>query len=540
MPLPPSEFLHAPPGRRHRLLIFARGALRAVIAVVLTLWSVLLLGWLTLHWGILPHIDDWRGTIERHASAAIGAPVHIGQIEVHSSGWMPAFELRDVTLTDRQGREALRLPKVSAAIAPQSLLALKLRFAQLHIDGAQLVVRRDSPGRWHVGGLDIDDSASLEGSAAGDWFFQQHEIVIQGGRLRWVDEMSRAAPLQLEQVQLVVRNGLRHHDLRLDATPAAAFGERFSLVGRFRQPLLARSGDWQRWKGSLHADLPYADAAVVREHLALPFELRSGVGAFRAWLDLDQGRWQAATVDLALSGVDLRLSPGLAAMAFERLQGRLAAQREGDRVQLSAEGFGFRTTDGLDWPASRAALAWRSPPQPEAAAWALPDPATLTGGELSADRIDLALLARLAERLPLPAQVRRALGELAPRGKVQDLQLSWTGSPEQPSRYRVQAKVSELSIAPLPSPEAGSVGRPGWRNADLTLDANETGGQAQLALKDGALLLPGVFADPEVPLDQFSSQLVWHLRPAPWPRRRPAEHRAAAAAGPLRQCRCPG
>jgi len=179
-------------------------------------------------------------------------------------------------------------------------------------------------------------------------------------------------------------------------------------------------------------------------------------------------------------------------------------------MRLSAEGFSFHTTDGLDWPASRATLAWRQPAGQALVSLDTMSNAT-TGGEFSADRLDLALLARLAERLPLPGPLRGHLAEMAPQGLVTGLQAQWQGPPAQPTQYRVQAKLQGLAIASLPAPGARGVGRPGIRNADLTLDANETGGQAQLALQSGALLLPGVFADPELLLDRFNSRLVWHI-----------------------------
>ena len=513
MPLSPSDPGRALPRRRHVLLSLTRGALRVVIAGVVILWSVVLLGWLTLHWGILPHIDEWRGTIERHASAALGAPVRIGHIEVRSSGWVPALALRDVVLSDPQGREALRLPRVDAAIAPRSLLALQLRFAQLYIADAHLVVRRDAQGRWHVGGLDMADGVAMQGSAGADWVFAQREIVIEGGSLRWTDEWRGAPPLELRDVRLALRNGLLQHDLRLDATPPEALGDRFSLRGRFRQPLLARAGDWQRWAGTFYAELPRADAAAWRPHLSLPAALRGGVGAFRVWLDLANAQWRSATVDLALAGVNLQPDVQRPPWVLAQAQGRLTAERGADGMRLVAQGFSFRTTDGLDWPASNATLAWRQVVPAGGVPELLPPWQTLTGGELTADRLDLALLARLAERLPLDPSLQRPLVELAPQGRVTDVQASWSGSPTQPGRYRLRAKLDGLGIAALPSSEAGGVGRPGVRNARLTLEANETGGQAQLAIDNGALLLPGVFADPVLLLDRFSSRLVWHVRP---------------------------
>ena len=517
MPLIPSASEPAPTRRRrrHAALAWSRAALRAAIVLVLALWSLLLLAWLTLHWGILPHIDDWRPVIEQRASQALGVPVRIGRISVSSPGWVPALELTDVVLSDRQGREALRLPRVAAAVSPQSLLTFRLTFSQLYIEGAQLEIRRDAQGRLHVAGLDMAASAGLGdgGSGSADWFFQQREFVIRSGTLRWVDELRQAPPLVLSQADLVVRNGLRDHDLRLDGTPPPAWGERFSLRGRFTQPLWARAGDWRRWAGNLHADLPRVDVANLRRHVDLPFDLRAGDGALRLWLDWARNDWQQATLDLALDEVDLRLGPALAPLALQQVHARLAADRTDDGLRFAAEGLRFTTDDGLVWPASRLQMRWRQP-APAAAPAASAPPAAEQGGELTADRLDLAVMARIAERVPLPEPVRRALGEMRPEGQVLGLQASWTGPLDQPVRYRVQARGAGLSIDAKPADDPMAVGRPGWRRADLELQANESGGEARLTVQDGALEFPGVFAEPLVPLDRFGAKLVWQVRPA--------------------------
>src|SRR5512143_2280354 len=192
-------------------------ALRLLVGLLLALWSLLLAAWLTLYWGILPHADEWRPRIEQLASGALGVPVRIGQIKVRSGGWIPAAELRDVVIHDAHGREALRLPRMAAALSVPSLLTLQLRFEQLLIDDAQLVVRRDAKGHISVGGLEMAGEVGGEGEAraAVDWFFKQHEFVMRGATLTWVDDQRGAAPLLLSDTLVVVRNGLLSHELRV-------------------------------------------------------------------------------------------------------------------------------------------------------------------------------------------------------------------------------------------------------------------------------------------------------------------------------------
>jgi len=493
----------ADPGSRWAPL---RWVARALLGLVFTAWSLLLIAWLTLHWGILPHIQQWREPIEQRASKALGVPVRIGAIEVRSSGWVPSFELREVVLLDAGNAPALRLPRVFAAISPRSLLSLELRFEQLLIDGAQLEIRRDASGRIFVAGLDFsgaDVANGAAGSAAADWFFGQGEFVIRGGALRWTDEQRKAPPLALTDVQLIVRNGLRLHALRLDATPPAEWGERFTASGRFTQPLLARRGDWRRWNGTAYANLPRADVRELRRYVNLPFELSEGVGSLRGWFDLHAGTPTAATVDMALRAVSLRLAANVDPLVVEEVEGRLIAQRSADGVNLALQRFTFETGDNIRWPQGDMKLAWRQR-----------DGQPASGGEFSAQRLDLALMAQVASRVPLGAALRKLLADVDPRGTITDLAAGWDGPLDAPVRYRAKGALAGLSLAARASSEPRGVGRPGLRGAAMQLEATEAGGSARIAIHGGALVLPGVFDDPLLALDQLSAQLLWKIEPS--------------------------
>lgn len=478
-----------------------RTLLRFASGLLLSAASLLLIAWLTLHWGILPRIEQWRPQIEARASEALGIPVRIGSIEVRSGSWVPAVELRDVRLLDAQQRPALTLPRVAAALSPRSLLSFELRFAQLLIEGAQLDVRRDAAGRLFVAGFDLNAAGrGGDDGALRDWLFEQHELVVRGGSVRWIDEQRDARPLALTDVQFALRNGLLQHDLRLDATPDAAWGRRFSLRGRFRQPLLARAGDWQRWSGNAFADLPHVDVRELRRHVTLPFELDEGEGALRAWIEIADGRPRQATADVALRSVAMRLSQQVEALAFEQLEGRVVASRDDAGTRVALQHFGFVTGDGLRWPTSEIALGWRQREGRPA-----------DGGEFRADRLDLELMAQIAGRVPLGEALRRLLAELKPQGVVSGLVASWEGALDAPTRYQAKAGFTGLTLAAKAASEPAGVGRPGLRNAALQIEASEAGGKATLGLDKGALELPGVLEEPLIALDTLSAQLAWKI-----------------------------
>ena len=479
-----------------------RWVARFGVGLVITVWSLLLIAWLTLQWGILPHIENWREPIEARASTALGVPVRIGRIELRSSGWVPSMELHEVLLLGPDLRPALRLPRVFAAVSMRSLLSFELRFEQLLIDGAQLEVRRDASGRILVAGLDFSAPEVGQGNAAADWFFSQHEFVIRGGSLRWTDEQRQAAPLALTDVQLVIRNGLRQHDIRVDATPPAEWGERFTVVGRFTQPLLARRGDWRRWSGEAYASLPRADLHALRQHVTLPFELSEGIGALRGWFDVKDGQPSAATVDVALRAVALRLGPKVDPLVVEEVEGRLIGRRQADGGSVSVQHFTFLTGDEIRWPQGDMTLSWR---QRDGQAW--------TGGEFSAQKLDMALMAQVASRVPVGDALRKLLTEAQPKGLISGLSTSWTGPLDAPTRYRAKGLLSHLSLASRPSAASGGVGRPGLHGATLQFEATEAGGEARVAMNGGTVDLPGVFDDPRLVFDQLNAQVLWTIAP---------------------------
>ena len=526
-------------------------AWKTAVYAGLSVLCLLVLAWLTLQWGILPHIEDWRPEVERHASRAVGVPVQIGRISVKSSGWIPTLDLRDVVLRDASGTEALRLPRVTAALSARSLLVLSPRLAQLYVEDARLLVRRDAAGHLHVGGLDLAARATVSSAneaATLDWFFSQEEIVLRRGAVRWIDEQRQAPALELDDVDIVVRNGLRSHDMRIDATPPAEWGDRFTLRARTRQPLFSYAGDWRRWTGTFYADLPRGDVAQLRRHMDLPFELTGGQGSLQLWLDFQNNHWRSATADLQLSGVGVRLAPSVAPLAIAHAGGRLSASRDPAGVAISAEHFGFETADGIVWPAGDLRLSWqelqrsvvvrqgrrayvsytREKALAEAAGHALSaaprassssgkvpwdDLEPVTGGALSADHLDLALMRRLAAALPLPPVAQQWLADYQPEGVVRQLDARWTGPLAAPSVYRVNAAVTGFAMAAGAVPQGARSGRPGWRNANVTVAANERGGTARLALDGGQIELPGVFEEPVIAFDRFAAAASWTIAP---------------------------
>jgi len=494
---PPSTLL---PPRHVRLT--ARVS-RVLLWLLVAFWLLVGLSYGLLQIWIVPRIGDFRPRLEIEASRALGVPVRIGNISAHSGGLIPSFELTEVTLLDRAGRTALRLPRVVAALSPRSLWSLG--FEQLVIDGAELDIRRTADGQFQIAGLDLSDT-ERGNTAFADWAFEQTELVLRGGLLRWTDETRPVPPLVLTEVVAVLRNPGQRHLMRIDATPPAAWGEPFSVRAQLKQPLLSGSGSsWKTWSGQLYSEFSRADVSQLRQYIGpdqFGIDVTSGQGALRVWADLADGQLTGAMADVALTGVSTQLSRELQPLKLASVSGRFGGQQRVNGFDFQTAGLSFETDDGLVWPGGNLSLMHTDAE--------VRQPAKT---ELKADKLDLAALARIAKRLPLDAETHALIDSFAPKGLVERVEAGWNGELPAPLTLTARGRVTGLTLsAAAASPNTLThplPGRPGVQNATVDFNLTQDGGQAQVQLTQGSLELPGVFEQPRVMFNELSSDIQW-------------------------------
>ncbi|WP_296946611.1 YhdP family protein [uncultured Massilia sp.] len=480
---------------------------------------------LALRWAILPNIDMYKPDIERAASRALGNPVTISRVYASWRGLHPNLYLGDVHLRDRDGRQLLALPSVSATLSWWSVAAAEPRFESIEINRPELDVRRDAAGVVYVAGVRIDPHEKKEGGGA-DWLLRQREIVIREGRLSWDDALRGAPVLNLSGVTMVLDNRWTTHRFALKAAqPRIAGrpqGEPLDVRARFTHPAFARPADAARWKGELYADLRNTDLAAWRRYFDYPFALQQGRGSVRAWLDFDHARLAGFTADLALAGVQARLAPDAAPLALARMAGRLSvsetiAPGEGDGKptfgalghDIRLENFSVATRDGTVLPPATLSESWRPAARGQRERF-----------RVRAEQVDLGALAALAVQLPLAQAQRQLLAELAPRGRLVDVDAEWRGRFPDLSGYRVRGQVENLGLAPLAARAAvaAAPGRPavaaraalpGFRNLSGRIDASDEGGSVDVDADQFALAMPAWFADPEMAFDRLALRARW-------------------------------
>jgi uncharacterized protein (TIGR02099 family) len=462
---------------------------RWLLAVVIFAWALLGIMWGALHWVIVPRIGEFRPQLEAQATRALGVPVRVGAVTASTSGLLPSFELLDVSLLDAQGRAALSLPRILVVVSPRSLW--RLGFEQVLVDQPKLDIRRLVDGRVMVAGLEVVAAGGAE-SAGLDWFFSQIEFEIQGGAVRWTDELRGNEPIVLQNLNAVARNLGRHHDLRLDATPPEAWGERFGLRGRFTQPLLSRrNGQWQDWDGQLYALFDRVDLSQLRQYVNLGVAVTQGQGAVRAWLDVTQGQVTGAIADLALNALEVKLSKDLQALGLTEVQGRLGGRLLANGFEVSTRSLVFTTSDGLHWPGGDTRLLVMDG-----------EGKIAPRGEFQAEKLDVTALAEVLKRLPLDAAWRDGLAKYAPKGIAEKLAFTWVGPVNSLQSYSAKGRMSQIELAAVAA-------APGVRGLGLDFDFDQRGGKAKVRLDQGSVTVPGMFEDPVIDVAQLSAQARW-------------------------------
>jgi len=467
---------------------------------------------LTVRYGILPEIDGYKSNIEHIASHALGRPVSVEKISASWRGLRPQLQLSGVVIHDQYGAAALALPQVSATLSWTTILAGAPRFDNLTIVNPDLSILRDANGKLFIAGLPV--SSTNDNSAGADWLLSQREIVIRDGKLRWLDQMRGAPELTLTNVNLMLHNHWRQHQISLRATPPADHAGPIDVRANFYHPAFAsKISDISRWTGTVYADLHDADLAVWKNYLDYPVELNQGVGAVRAWLDLDHAKVANFTADVQLSNLSMRLNKSLEPLQLARISGRISAKelfaadlQDGIPTfgakghQLTLTNFSLQTNDGFALPPTSISETY--------------EPATVLHQEkiqLNAKLLDLTLLSQLGERLPLTASQHQLLSDLAPSGQLQDVAVQWQGSYPDVHAYSIRGAFKGLGMQ-AQAARNGVPAIPGFANLSGQIDATEKGGQLSLASQNGTFLLPSVFTEPELAFAQLNVHSHWEFQ----------------------------
>lgn len=436
-----------------------------------------------------PAVEAHRADIAQWLGSRIGQPVEIDAIVTGWDGWNPKLSIRGFRVRARAGAGAatlLELPRVDLIIAWTSVPLLDVRLKTLLIESPRLSVRRDSNGRLHLAGIEIDPSEDVDDSGFADWVMRQPQVVVRDALVAWNDELRHAPQLLLDHVEFRLVQRFGHHAAGLTGVPppeiSAPIDLRADVVGSSLK-------DLQSLQGKLYLRLDYADVAAWREWLPVPVGIDRGKGALRLWVDFAGSQTNGVVADFELADVRATLGNDIAPLALEHVAGRIAWKRSGARSEFTATGLSLSLPDGTGLAPTDLAVmlidAGRTP----------------GGGIVTLKEADVAPLASVAAHFPLPDAVRRGLDTFRPHGVLRNARFEWDGEIDAPVRYLVKADVQHFAIASHDS-------SPGASNVSGSIDATDRGGHLAVAAEPMTITLPHLFGD-AVALDSLSGDFDW-------------------------------
>ena len=479
-----------------------RRLLRAIEVLAWAGFFAFALIFLALRYWLLPNVEQYRGDIVAAISRSIGLPVKIGALTTDWQGLRPRLLISDVRIYDGEGREALALPAVENVVAWRSLAARELRLHSFLIDGPKLAVRRDAKGDIFVAGIRV--SGERGDGKLSDWILSQGRIIIRGAEIEWLDEARKAPPLTLSALNLRLENDGDEHLVGLSARPPRELGPGLEMRAALEGGSVKNPA---RWNGRVYAALGYTDLAGWRVWVDYPVDVRRGEGALRLWATLSGGKITQATADVELSNVSARLASDLPVLEVSAVRGRVYG-RETPR----GYDFGVRNL-ALSSPGAPAmsATSFRATWEPASVGATQDSGRTAQGavgaamtqrGSVSANLIELAPLARLAEYLPFPADLRKLLAELAPQGNLLDAKFDWTGELPDRANFTARTRFAGLTMNAWRK-------IPGFAGLSGSVEATEQKGVVYLASRKSELDLPEVFPEPRILLDSLNGEVAW-------------------------------
>jgi uncharacterized protein (TIGR02099 family) len=460
------------------------------ILAALTRWGlglcalvlVLMALYVSLGRELAPLVAEYRAEVEDKAGAALGMPLHIGELEGNWSGFAPILLAHDVMVGE--GANSLRLDQVRAV--PDlwaSLLAREVRIAHLELNGLKISLKEGEDGHWALEGLPVQQDQPLDPEQLLNrmQMVQQLSILDSQVTLQPLDH----PPLTLTYVGVNLETGASRQ--RIDARLTLPDGQPVALSLRTR----IRASDWQNGEADAYLSLPQSDwSKWLPERLTRQWNFSEIKAGGELWFNWNKGALQSGAIRLN--------APQLKGAYAERKPVQINNLALNGYFQRSSEGI-LVTLDSLSmnlgetrWE-TRLQLKQTSATDKSDELW-----------HLQADRLDLTPLTPLLNSLgPLPEGVATAVERLKVTGGLRNVLIDFRPNATDNSKFSFAANLDRVGFDAYH-------GAPAARNVSGSISGDLGQGELRMDSKDFSLHLDPIFAKPWQYI-QANARLTWKL-----------------------------
>ncbi|MCD6675013.1 MAG: TIGR02099 family protein [Burkholderiaceae bacterium] len=482
-------------------------------------WSVLVLAlalagaYTALRTLVWPNLDRWRPQIEQRLAETTGRTVRIGSLTTGFDGWRPWLVADKLAVLDADGVEALSAERLRGVVSMRGALRGRFVLALLEIEAPALRVERVTPSRLRIGGFDVDlDAPGSPGVF--ERLLAHRRIRLHDVRIDAIDRVGESR-LALAGVDIAIGSVGRRHRASLHVPAWGEVAQDVDAAIEFAHAPFASPADWRSWRGEAYvgarsADLAAALAQWERWHqvFGLPaappmVAVEAGRVGFRAWTQFDPDAASRTALKLEAASLRARIDGQPIPIAGVRLEASATHDAAG-RTTLVFEKLGFDDVQygSFGAIAGEPMLRLDAEGQPLAA-------------RLSLGRFDAARTMAWLRAFPLPPDVRARLEPLQLEGQIGRVALDWSAEPGE-AHTRVDADFEQLAFARHEDGELrpGELRLPAFRNVSGHVHLTREGGEATLSGQGAVLRFPGLFAEPDVPLERLDARASWTIAEA--------------------------
>jgi uncharacterized protein (TIGR02099 family) len=437
-----------------------------------------------LRYVALPNADDFRADIVASIEKASGMAVTTRSIHGGWDGLRPSISFEGFAINDRRGKVALGFERAEVTLSWWDLLTGRVRFNDVDFYRPALALRRGADGIIYLADKPLNKAGPDDGAFT-EWLLAQPRLGIHDATLSWRDEKAGAPEVQLNGVDIAVVSHNGRHRASLTAVPPRALAGRIDLRADVK---LTRAGE--RWvaDGDAYVETRNADLGKLRAHLPVPETLRSGVGSLRVWAHFNPEGLREVVADLNMRDARGQLDADALPLDLASISGRATYRVEVDGFTFATENLRFRLASGVGAQLGNFSLARRTPAG---------KPAQV---DLKADGIDLKIAAALIDYFPVPRDIKAQVQRFAPRGRIADASLAWSGAAPVKS-YAVKGRFQDLAVNTVDN-------FPGFSGVSGQVEGTQDGGSVVIEAKNAGFELERLFRQP-LAFERFEARAKW-------------------------------
>jgi uncharacterized protein (TIGR02099 family) len=299
--------------------------------------------------------------------------------------------------------------------------------------------------------------------------------------------MAGAPEVRFADVQIAMRKRRGRHHAALTARPPPELAGRIDVRA---DVAITHAGTRWHARGQVFAEALDTDLARLRAHLPVPDSLRSGVGSARVWASFSDDVVGEVVADIAMRDAKAQLAADALPLELASISGRATYASKPDGFTFATRGLRFRLPTGLEAQPGNFSIARTAPA------------GQVPRVEVRADGIDLKIAATLIDYFPVPRDIKTQAQRFAPRGRIADATLTWSGEDAAHGKaYTLKGRFEDLAVNAVDA-------WPGFAGLTGSIEGSEAGGTLVLASRNATLELSAVFRSP-LAFDALDAQASW-------------------------------